>query len=102
MKPSVAPTDSTTGSEVTTLPTDLVTDPTETAPSQGETQPTEGEGVTTPTEAKKEEGVLLSAMTFSGDYVVLGIILYVALAAVVATAVLVTIVLIRKKKNPKE
>ena len=110
VRPSVngttsAPSDTVTGESVTTLPTDVITEPTDSDvadPSQDvqpdPTAPAEGEE--DQDEPKEDQSVLLSAMTFSGDYVVLGIIIYVALAAVIAAAALVTVILIRKKKTP--
>ena len=51
------------------------------------------------TAAEREEKVLLSVLTFEGDYLIHGILCYVTLAAVIATVVLTVLILKRKKKQ---
>ena len=48
---------------------------------------------------KDKESLLLSALTFKDNYLIPGIILYVTLAAVLATAALAVVILVRKKKR---
>ncbi len=106
--PSVNPTNGTV-----TDPSGEVTDPSVTDPSDpsdpSATVPSD-EAITTngsvtatttavrTTRGQQDKGVLLSALTFRDNHVVLGVILYVTGAAVLATIALLVVVLLRKKK----
>ncbi len=86
--------------------TQLPTDPAATVPSE-EAITTRGSVTATTavrtTRGQRDESVLLSALAFRDNHVVLGVILYVTAVAVLATIALLVVVLLRKKKkNPTE
>ncbi len=113
-KPTVGGSTAATGGEDTTITTGDATNATggEAGDPTAPTNAVQGDATqaskptTTTKKAKgedKDQSVLLSALSFKDNHVVLGVILYVTAAAVLATIALLVVVLLRKKKkNPTE
>ena len=91
-------TESTLAPTVTETVTDTVATTIGTV-AHGTTTTKAAVAATTTTAVREKEKVLLSMLTFKDNYLIPGIILYVTLAAVIATAVLTAVILMRKHKK---
>ena len=91
-------TESTLAPTVTETVTDTVATTIGTV-AHGTTTTKAAVAATTTTAVREKEKVLLSMLTFKDNYLIPGIIFYVTLAAVIATAVLTAVILMRKHKK---